>query len=64
MEGFGDLISTYGFPTAIAVVFIYLYTKSQDKLVQAYVDSLQKNTDALNRNADVLDRVLRALERE
>lgn len=59
----GALIGSYGLPTAVAAFFIYLYTKSQDKLVQAYVDNLQKNTEALTKNAEVLQRVAAALER-
>lgn len=57
------LIGQYGLPTGVAVVFIWLYTKAQDRLVNAYVDALQKNTEALNKNAEVLQRVINALER-
>lgn len=58
METFIEVVSTLGFPIAVAVYTLYNSFKHEQFLQNVLENSLKENTSALNKLSDMIDKIM------
>ncbi len=58
METFMEIVSTLGFPIAVAIYALYNSNKHEQFLQNVLQSTLKENTSALNKLSDMIDKVM------